>query len=81
MCVCGMRRCWRAVNCADMESDIAKADQELPPRPIPPRDEDCCRSDCPVCVFDLYERELERWKEQVAAILAARAEREKRKPE
>ena len=64
-----------------MEPDTAKADQELPPRPIPPRDEDCCRSDCPMCVFNLYDRELERWQEQVAAIVAARAEREKRKPE
>jgi len=55
------------------------ADQELPPRPLPPRDEDCCRSDCPMCVFNLYDRELERWQEQVAAIKAARAERERNK--
>ena len=40
--------------------------QELPPRPQPPRDSDCCGSDCPLCVFTLYE--LERWKEQVEAI-------------
>ena len=33
----------------------------LPPRPEPPGEDDCCHSDCPVCVFDLYERALERW--------------------
>lgn len=38
-----------------------------PPRPLPPSDSDCCRSDCPNCVFTLYERELERWTEQMAA--------------
>ena len=43
-------------------------EQDLPPRPQPPRDSDCCRSDCPVCVFDLYDRELERWNEQVEEI-------------
>ncbi|MGQ0619635.1 MAG: oxidoreductase-like domain-containing protein [Panacagrimonas sp.] len=43
----------------------------LPPRPQPPRDEDCCRSDCPNCVFNLYERELERWQERVAALHSA----------
>jgi hypothetical protein len=38
----------------------------LPPKPQPPRDEDCCRSDCPNCVFTLYERDLERWEALVA---------------
>jgi hypothetical protein len=49
--------------------DIPDAEgmDELPPKPQPPRDEDCCRSDCPNCVFTLYERELERWEERVAA--------------
>ena len=60
-----------------MDSKPSIADQELPLRPLPPRDEDCCRSDCPMCVFNLYDRELERWQEQVAAIQAARAERDK----
>ncbi len=64
-----------------MDSKPAIADAELPPRPLPPRDEDCCRSDCPMCVFNLYDRELERWQEQVAEILAARTERERNKPE
>ncbi|HWY23338.1 MAG TPA: oxidoreductase-like domain-containing protein [Nevskia sp.] len=48
-----------------MQQGDPSEDQDLPPRPQPPRDSDCCRSDCPICVFDLYERELERWREQV----------------
>jgi hypothetical protein len=44
------------------------ADQPaLPPRPQPPRDSDCCGSDCTLCVFTLYDRELEAWRQQVEA--------------
>jgi len=43
-------------------------EDDLPPRPQLPRDSDCCRSDYTVCVFDLYERELERWREQAEEI-------------
>lgn len=46
---------------------------ELPPRPQPPRDEDCCRGGCLLCVFDLYQRDLERWQQQVDEILRRRA--------
>ena len=60
-----------------METGLPRGDEELPPRPQPPRDSDCCRSDCPNCVFNLYDRELERWQEQVERI---RAERERLKP-
>jgi hypothetical protein len=42
--------------------------ESLPPKPVVPRDEDCCRNDCPNCVFTLYERDLERWKEAVAEL-------------
>jgi hypothetical protein len=49
------------------------SEEDLPPRPQPPRDSDCCRSDCPVCVFTLYERDLERWQEQVEEIRRRRA--------
>ncbi|ROH89652.1 hypothetical protein ED208_11045 [Stagnimonas aquatica] len=41
--------------------------QPLPPRPQPPSEDDCCHQGCAPCIFDLYERELERWEEQVAA--------------
>lgn len=54
------------------------ADEDLPPRPQPPRDEDCCRGGCLLCVFDLYERDLERWEERVAQIRAERAGRQDR---
>ena len=59
-----------------MATDSTIVDEDLPPRPQPPRDEDCCRGGCLLCVFDLYERDLERWEERVAQIRAERAGRE-----
>ena len=46
------------------------------PRPEPPRQpalEDCCRSGCTPCVFDLYEDEMERYRARLAAWEARRA--------
>lgn len=40
------------------------------PRPVPPVQpdlEDCCRSGCVPCVFDLYEEALERYERELAA--------------
>ncbi len=35
---------------------------EVPPRPLPPEQAECCRGDCGEhCVFEVYERELARW--------------------
>jgi hypothetical protein len=45
---------------------------ELPPKPIPPEPGDCCGGGCAQCVFDIYDRELERWEQQVAEILKQR---------
>lgn len=45
------------------------------PRPVPPVQpalEDCCRSGCTPCVFDLYEEALERYERALAAWEAAR---------
>jgi hypothetical protein len=43
---------------------------EADPRPQPPCEpalEDCCRSGCNPCVFDLYEQALERYEQALAA--------------
>jgi hypothetical protein len=47
-------------------------DAKLPPPPEPPAPGDCCRSDCSPCVYEIYERALERWEREVEAILKAR---------
>ncbi len=50
--------------------------QQESPRPQPPRQpalEDCCRSGCTPCVFDLYEDEMERYRARLAAWEARRA--------
>lgn len=46
--------------------------QPLPPKPQPPGEDECCRSDCALCVFTLYERQLERWEQVVAEADSAR---------
>ena len=48
----------------------------VPKRPVPPVQpelEDCCRSGCVPCVFDLYEDALERYEKELAAYEAALA--------
>lgn len=47
-------------------------EHDLPPRPQPPAPDDCCRSNCTPCVFEVYDRELERWEREVERILAER---------
>ena len=42
----------------------------LPPRPEPPRPEDCCGSGCVQCVYVLYDLELVKWEREVERILA-----------
>lgn len=40
------------------------------PRPLPPEqpgDDECCRSGCDPCIFDLYQRELQYYREALAA--------------
>jgi hypothetical protein len=39
--------------------------------PVEPALEDCCRSGCNPCVFDLYEEALERYRAQLARWEAA----------
>ncbi|MGZ8294937.1 MAG: oxidoreductase-like domain-containing protein [Telluria sp.] len=38
-----------------------------PPEPRQPALEDCCRSGCTPCVFDLYEEALEHYRKELAA--------------
>lgn len=47
------------------------------PRPLPPEqpgDDECCRSGCDPCIFDLYQRELQQYREALAAWEARQAE-------
>jgi hypothetical protein len=41
---------------------------DLPPQPPPePELEDCCRSGCSPCVFELYQDALDRYQAELAA--------------
>jgi hypothetical protein len=44
--------------------------QQTAPRPAPPVQpalEDCCRSGCTPCIFDLYEDDMARYRIRLAA--------------
>jgi hypothetical protein len=43
-------------------TERAPADDPPPVPPPEPRMEECCRSGCDPCIFDLYEEELERYR-------------------
>ncbi len=42
----------------------------LPPRPTPPRPEDCCGSGCVRCIYTIYDDALLAWEREVERILA-----------
>ena len=42
----------------------------LPPRPTPPRPEDCCGSGCVHCIYVVYDDALMAWEREVKQILA-----------
>lgn len=42
-----------------------------PEPPLAPADEECCRSGCPYCVFDIYQDELEQYRLALTAWQAA----------
>ena len=44
-------------------------DAALPPRPDPPRPEDCCGSGCVRCIYTIYDDALLDWERQVERIL------------
>lgn len=44
--------------------------QQQSPRPVPPVQpalEECCRSGCTPCIFDLYEDAMERYRARLTA--------------
>jgi hypothetical protein len=43
---------------------------DLPPRPTPPRPEDCCGSGCVHCVYVVYDLALMKWEREAERILA-----------
>ena len=45
-------------------------DPVLPPRPEPPRPEDCCGSGCVRCIYTIYDDALLEWEREVARIVA-----------
>jgi hypothetical protein len=52
-----------------MGSDSAPT-PELPPRPTPPRPEDCCGGGCVNCIYVIYDDALLAWERDVERILA-----------
>ena len=44
-----------------------QADDPRPVPPVRPDPDDCCRSACEPCIFELYEEALERYREALAA--------------
>jgi len=43
----------------------------VPKEPQPPRDDECCMSNCAICVYDLYEESLEVYRKAVADLRAS----------
>ena len=50
-------------NESKKSSEIAISN-EMPPEPEEPLPSDCCGSGCSPCVFDIYERDLEIWRNE-----------------
>lgn len=40
---------------------------ERPAPPLPPDLEDCCRSGCEPCIFDLFDQAMERYRAELDA--------------
>jgi len=43
----------------------ARPDDPLPVEPVQPGLDDCCRSGCTPCVFDLYEDAMDRYRAEL----------------
>jgi hypothetical protein len=55
------------------QSATSKPADPAPVAPTPPGLDDCCRSGCTPCVFDLYEDALDRYRAALAAWQARQA--------
>ncbi|KAG6879625.1 hypothetical protein C0992_000460 [Termitomyces sp. T32_za158] len=44
---------------------------EIPKKPRPPQDDECCMSNCAVCVYDLYEESLDDYRKSIANLRTA----------
>ena len=56
-------------NSMDFKNESKKSSEiaisnEMPPEPEEPLPSDCCGSGCSPCVFDIYERDLEIWRNE-----------------
>ena len=40
----------------------------LPPKPEEPLESECCGSGCTLCVFDIYQRDLEKWEKECSML-------------
>lgn len=47
--------------------DFPLHDDPPPVPPVPPGDDECCRSGCEPCVFDLHAQAMERYREALRA--------------
>ena len=52
-------------------------DEPPPTPPVRPTIDDCCHGGCEMCVFDLYEEEIDRYETELQAWEARRIERNK----
>jgi hypothetical protein len=49
----------------DAMSAPARPDDPMPVEPVQPGLDDCCRSGCTPCVFDLYEDAMDRYRAEL----------------
>ena len=43
----------------------------LPPRPEPPRPEDCCGSGCVNCIYVIYDEAILKWEREVEKLVVS----------
>ena len=56
------------MNRGDGQAMSSGDEPVLPPRPEPPRPEDCCGSGCVRCIYTIYDDALLEWEREVQRI-------------